>query len=86
MHKKLANPRNICKSTKKYADCHVGIVVVEKNLQMHKIFANRQILRFFTKNLQIHEKTYMRQHHLWLIFRAFELTNHELRRRRLLQH
>jgi hypothetical protein len=71
MHKKLANPQNICKSTKKYADCHVGIVVVEKNLQMHKIFANRQILRFLTKNLQIRKKTYMRQHHPLAHFSSF---------------
>ena len=53
MHKIFANPQNICKSTKKFADFHVGIVVISKNLQMNKILVNRKINRFLTKYLQI---------------------------------
>jgi hypothetical protein len=54
MHKILASAQIICKSTKKYADFHVEIVLPSKNLQMHKILANQQISRYLTKYLQIH--------------------------------
>jgi hypothetical protein len=60
MDKKLENDKIltiaqiICKSTKKYADIHVGIVVPSKNLKMHKILENQQISRYLTKYLRIH--------------------------------